>query len=271
MRLYAFAAIMTLLGSLPANAQDIAATIEPNSAFGKTVCVGGPSYFVNAVTGQSREIGVAVSVQNYRLLLNAETLLSLLNRAAAAGFAQCPADIAVAVFIRTAGDPRLAIGFTGQPLVTAWQYQSDRQWKIVLNNVPELVRQEDARKAVSTARVQLFAKFVSDFGVTAGVGPETLAANPFAYKGKTVSVRTTFDKMVSENEAFFGNIFVSNVPSATFTTPGMPVLLAIRIEGLTKAQNGLGVEVSIPSGTYVGSYLCKQPDCLDIIPADTVR
>jgi hypothetical protein len=271
MRLYAFAAIVALLGLLPAKAEDIAATIEPNSAFGKTVCVGGPSYFVNAVTGQSREIGVAVSVQNYRQLLNAETLLSLLNRAATAGFAECPADIAVAVFIRTAGDPRLAIGSTGQPLVTAWQYRSDRQWKIVLNNVPELVRQEDARSAAGAARVQLFAKFVKDFGITAGVGPETLAANPFAYKGKTISVRTTFDKMVSENEAFFGNIFVSNVPSATFTRPGMPVLLAIRIEGLTKAQNGLGVEVSIPSGTYVGSYPCEQPDCLDIIPADIVR
>jgi len=266
MRPYVVAAILTLLGWLPAKAEDIAARIEVNSSLGRAVCVEDPSDLVQPVSGQSREIGVAVSVQNYRLLLNVDTLLSLLNRAAAAGFAACPADIAVGVFIRTAGDPRLAIDFTGQPLVTAWQYRSDRQWRIVLNNVQQLVKEEDARKAASTTRVQRFQQFVSEFGVTAGLGPETLAANPFAYKGKTVVVRTTFDKMISENEAIFGNIFVSSVPSATFTKPGMPVVLAIRIEGLSQAVNGLGVEVSVPHGTYVGSLLCQQSDCLDILP-----
>jgi hypothetical protein len=37
--------------------------------------------------------------------------------------------------------------------------------------------------------------------------------------------------MNPESEAFFGNILVSNVASSIFTKSGMPVLLAIRIEG----------------------------------------
>ena len=143
MRVHVFVVIVSLLGLLPANADDIGAEFDP-----RPNC-GGLTYFVDAPVGQSREVGIGVSVKNYRALLNAETLVSLLNRAAAAGFAQCQAD-AVAVFITKVGGP---LPGRGEPLVTAWKYRSEPQWRIVHNNVSQLVRQEDAQKAASGARV----------------------------------------------------------------------------------------------------------------------
>jgi|HubBroStandDraft_4_1064222.scaffolds.fasta_scaffold23201_4 hypothetical protein len=267
MRPYVVAAILTLLGLCPARAEDIAATIN-------TIDCDTPSSWVTkAPTGQRSVLNVEMGVQNYHSLLDTQAVVNLLNRAAAAGIARCPRQMVVVVRIGLPGPGKCTSSLPDgcQWLLTAWLSRAGGPWTVDQNNVSQLVQQETARNAASAARVQLFAKFVKDFGVTAGVGPEALATNPFAYKGKTVSVRTTFDKMISEDQALFGNILVSNVPSATFTKSGMPVLLAIRIEGLTQARNGLGVEVSIPYGTYVGSYICKQSDCLDTLPADIVR
>jgi hypothetical protein len=263
MRVHVLAAAMTLLGLLPARAGDIAATI-------KTIDCDTPSSWVTrAPTWQSRVIAVEVSVENYRSLLDAQTVVSLLNRAAAAGIARCQRQMVVAVRINPPGSGCISSLPDDCWLLTAWLSRTGGPWIIDQNNVSQRIQQEDAqnaaRNADSAAQKRLLAKFISDFGVTAGASQERLQANPFAYKGKTIAVRITFDKMISENEAVFGNMLVSNVPSATFTKSGMPVLLAIRIEGLRQARNGLGVEVSVPYGTHVGSYICTQPDCSDIV------
>jgi hypothetical protein len=103
-------------------------------------------------------------------------------------------------------------------------------------------------------------RFVAEFKVDAWADPQTLQANPFMYKDKIVGIRSSFEQMVSSREGRFGQILLANVPASEFTTPGQAVVLAMKITG-RKTAMVQGAEVSVPHGTFIGAYKCKQPNC----------
>jgi hypothetical protein len=96
-----------------------------------------------------------------------------------------------------------------------------------------------------------------------------LATNPFVYEGKTIGVHAQFERMLTATEAQFWaapnnqswlatgqNFIVSQVPKGLLIKP-IPVLVAGMVQG--RAPSGL------PQLTFVGIYICAQPDCREIL------
>lgn len=104
-----------------------------------------------------------------------------------------------------------------------------------------------------------------------GARSDLLRANPFPFKDKIVGLYTVFTQMISEKEAMFGgDLVATGVPSTLFTRTGVEVFLAVKVQGLRPIKI-LGSEISVPYGSYVGSYLCKQAGCSDFIGPASAR
>lgn len=111
---------------------------------------------------------------------------------------------------------------------------------------------------------------------------DEIVANPYAYKNKVVVVRATFNRMDDENTASFNTIIspihTTNTPSNQFVVPQQNVWLAMRVKDLQapveiETNNFFLNILSHPDahivkagvvGEYVGSYVCKTQQCLDV-------
>jgi hypothetical protein len=137
----------------------------------------------------------------------------------------------------------------------------------------QLLRQREAeRVAMEKERQDIRARsaaFVSANSVKRFVTAQELAVNPFAYQGQTVAVQVLFEGMDSPTEGFFSAdrdsvlIFVSATPSARFTKPKSPLILAARVLGKREVKLPLLGATSVPHLSFVGSAFCQKPDCSD--------
>jgi clan AA aspartic protease (TIGR02281 family) len=115
------------------------------------------------------------------------------------------------------------------------------------------------------------AKFGSQYGVVAWPDTQALTANPFPYKGKVIGTRANFTRMLSENEALFGDLIITNVASTQFTDVDRPSVVIFKIDGLRVLKVGLGGEVSVPFGRFVGVYFCTDGDCKDFFSVSNMQ
>ena len=175
----------------------------------------------------------------------------------------------------------------GNTAVQAWIYQPENVWHFQANNAAQTAAQIDkdsaARRAVkdqqdadakrkSDERDQaakmandLQQKFQADNRLAGWSNIQLLHTNPFVAKDKVVGLRADFTQMISADEAMFGELLVDGVPNTMFSVPGQQTILAIRVEGIKNAKSPLGTDVPTPYGTYVGVYMCRQPNCAEFI------
>ena len=119
-------------------------------------------------------------------------------------------------------------------------------------------KQEETAKAA--AKVALQQKIKSELKIEVWASQNALKSNVFVYQGKVVGVHATFDQMIAATVARFGQILATDVPTAQFTQTGQEVILAIKMAGL-KETKFLGTDVSLPYGSYVGVYKCRERGC----------
>jgi len=123
------------------------------------------------------------------------------------------------------------------------------EWKVLTNQFPQVLAAATAAAAQKQIAVDLRAKLQAASGYQEFVRVEDLSANPFRYKGKIIATQAMFSKMLSENEAAFGDLVVRGVPSTLFKD-SENAILAIRVVGNT------GPPFPVPLGEYVASYIC---------------
>jgi hypothetical protein len=104
-------------------------------------------------------------------------------------------------------------------------------------------------------------KFAERLNVSDFPKPEDLKRNPYVFKENVIGIKTTFKEMSADQEGVFSDAVVSNLPN-TPIREGAPVVIALKVAGL-KPVRVSGMEVSLPYGTYVGLYACKQDSCAD--------
>src|SRR5437868_6758188 len=80
-------------------------------------------------------------------------------------------------------------------------------------------------QALAEKKSELRRQFLSANQVQAFSDQSTLKANPFVYKDKVVALRADFDQMLSQTEARFGEVLVSDVPNTQFTNSSSPMIL----------------------------------------------
>lgn len=139
--------------------------------------------------------------------------------------------------------------------------QEEQQRRLAEIRRQQAAQEEIARQQRNEPRRVLRVDFGKRTGVQDLVRMDELKANPFLYKGKTVAVLTSFQQMLSENEAVFmqygfvatPGLYVSNVPSTRFRQ-NQQMVLAFKVIGIKK-------ELALPHGEYVGEYFCKEQDC----------
>jgi hypothetical protein len=108
--------------------------------------------------------------------------------------------------------------------------------------------------------------FIDKYNVEKLIKLRELSINPFIYKGKVIAMCSTFEQMISENEALFtsdGDPFVvSNVPPTEFKGQYY-TMVAGSVIG-TKPFSMLGSTLTIPYIKMEGFYYCKK-DCDNLL------
>jgi hypothetical protein len=99
-------------------------------------------------------------------------------------------------------------------------------------------------------------EFAAKYNVQEEVKLEDLRREPQKYSGRTIAVRTQFDRMLSSDTGSFEGLTVIGVPSDLFRSQ-RPVVLAAQVNG---AEN------QVVQLTFVGAYLCDEIWCSDITP-----
>ncbi len=127
-----------------------------------------------------------------------------------------------------------------------------------------------AAHQAAQARTAEHERFSKEFGVQQWVSRAELIANPFVFKDQVVAVRANFIKMTDANEALFGeNTCADKLCGDTITLLKVPttafkgnetLVLAIKANGTREIKGS-----TIPNLEYVGSYICKQNRCSDIL------
>jgi hypothetical protein len=92
-------------------------------------------------------------------------------------------------------------------------------------------------------------------GVQETIDTGALGVNPFVYQGKTVAIRTQFERMLSPDTGKFGDVIVSGLPRDLFRSRSF-VVLAGRV---------LGTQESKPHLKFVGVHFCKDYGCSDLL------
>ena len=210
-----------------------------------------------------------IRIKDWHALKDDSAVQQLLDKSREEGMRRCPTDDSVGLKI-------LQKGITGALIEGRW-LRATNKWK-TNSRIAKLAKQEAQHAAAEPApkpqqeqepfkpqqiaggKNALRDRFIAEFKVDTWANQQALQANVFMYKDKVVGVRTNFEQMVSPTEARFGQMLVTDVPVSEFTTPGQTVVLAMRILGL-KATKLQGVEVSVPHGSLVGAYKCKQQNC----------
>lgn len=114
-----------------------------------------------------------------------------------------------------------------------------------------------AKEAAASRRFSLRADFLNKFNAVGYMQQQTLAVNVFPYKHKVVGIPTLFVQMIAENVAIFGNgMQIKNVPSDVFRQSGTPLVLAMKVIGISDSTRQ-------PIGEYVGDYRCWNQACTD--------
>ena len=95
-----------------------------------------------------------------------------------------------------------------------------------------------------------------------------VVANPFLFKGQTIAIKAVFSRMISDNEAVFGQIggnqfiVVANVPATKYAINNL-VLLGVKVKGMRQLRPPLG-DANVADLEYSNGYFCQQSDCMDI-------
>jgi hypothetical protein len=99
-------------------------------------------------------------------------------------------------------------------------------------------------------------EFAAKYNVQEEVKIEDLRREPQKYSGRTIAVRTQFDRMLSSDTGSFEGLTVIGVPSDLFRSQ-RPVVLAAQANGAENQALQLN---------FVGAYLCDEIWCSDITP-----
>ena len=99
-------------------------------------------------------------------------------------------------------------------------------------------------------------EFAAKYNVQEEVEIEDLRREPQKYSGRTIAVRTQFDRMLSSDTGSFEGLTVIGVPSDLFQSQ-RPVVLAAQVDGAENQALQLN---------FVGAYLCDEIWCSDITP-----
>jgi hypothetical protein len=124
----------------------------------------------------------------------------------------------------------------------------------------------DLERKASSDRAARYAAFIRANGISESVDIQTLAANPFPYRGKVIGVLVSFESMRDATSAWFNGheLLVTAVPSTTFRNRAQ-VFLAGRVVGTTVIVV-MATQVTIPQMQYVGAYFCKEIGCAELRP-----
>jgi hypothetical protein len=168
--------------------------------------------------------------------------------------------------------------------ISAYSAGRSGSWTIVSNSIRPIIEEQRAQeqaRAAAVAQAQaeakeefsrksaLHATVFGKFGLNKLTSLDQLQANPFIMKGQTVAVLTSFDRMISETEAFFlhygfmtyPGLYVSGVPATRFRSHEQ-VILFVRVAGLQEVKGAL--TPTLPHGEYVEAYSCRQTDCAEM-------
>jgi hypothetical protein len=117
------------------------------------------------------------------------------------------------------------------------------------------------REQQRQARVQRLRAFESSHGDVARTTVPNLFANPYAFRGRVVTLKGTFRKMLSEDAALIectedtiATVVVSQIPAdivQQLTHPGIDAVLAVRVLGVTSLRLG-SVDFECPNTKFLG-------------------
>jgi hypothetical protein len=99
-------------------------------------------------------------------------------------------------------------------------------------------------------------EFAAKCNVQEEVKIDELRRDPQKYSGRTIAVRTQFDRMLSSDAGSFEGLTVVGIPSDLFQSQ-RPVVLAAQVNGAENQALQLN---------FVGAYLCDEIWCSDITP-----
>jgi hypothetical protein len=117
-------------------------------------------------------------------------------------------------------------------------------------------------KAISDAKLkQERATKIAKYNVRSFVQGHELAPNPFQYENQVVILElVAFERMLERNVGIFkviatsDQLLVSNLPSNLFTVQNQSAKLIVRVKGVTKVTNALGVAFTVPLAEYIDLY-----------------
>jgi uncharacterized protein len=150
-------------------------------------------------------------------------------------------------------------------------YRDRNNWVIEGNSYQ--AKQQAQR--IAQAKENLRNGFIAKYGIQQWANRSNIAANPFVFKDKVVGIVAMFGRMISENEAVFGNIdcasgyagycgdavTLSNVPPTAFTGKEN-LVIAIKVLG-TRTISAPNGNTIVPDLKYLGSFKCQFNDCSD--------
>lgn len=142
-----------------------------------------------------------------------------------------------------------------------WLEQDRRQAEAKSQHEAKLAEEARIAAAAAAERRRNRQEFAAKHAITQFVGVGALVTNPFPFKDRVVGVHAAFSRMISEQEAMFGDLLVTGLPPTEFTASGEPTILAVRIGGLRPVRLPGGVEMPLPYGAYLGAFRCREPSC----------
>ncbi len=209
-----------------------------------------PSRYVCSKAGNGSEIGVNfhLNPRDAEEFLDRESVYSLLDKAKTDFLNYCHYE-------RLPSDMWLQTRDLGGFIAVL--HTNGFYWEIVENKIA--ISEEQYNAAAKKRRD----RFIADNSVQELTDIDRLSTNPFPYKDKIVALKASFIRMLSASEASFDGLVVSGLSPTQFTEPGVPSVLAIKVDGLTTRKTARGGEETVPTGTYAGLYICVQENCSD--------
>lgn len=116
---------------------------------------------------------------------------------------------------------------------------------------------------------EIFDAFVHKSGIAVFPSTDDLKANPYAFEGRTLGIKATFDKMSDRHTALFDAglltpIVVNGIPTSMFTTK-KEALLAVAISGRSSVQYPIVGAVDVLVFNFVDALICKEAQCNDAL------
>jgi hypothetical protein len=137
--------------------------------------------------------------------------------------------------------------------------------KLARSEEQRRVNQEASRRA-SEARWDSFRR---QYDVETDVSGADLFSNPFPHKGKVISTRLAFERMLSENTALahFGRsvfVLVGLAPDQFRASRDIPDYFAVRFLGMEEINLPVIGNTSVPKLEVVGLHVCSDSPCSEL-------